>query len=154
MTKEDQNVLGLPAVTPDFGFSIAGSTFPIGGDHSFNTDRRRIQKEMGTQLVAIDAYTVKAVVGTERMAEMQVHASVKFQETCTALEHVKQQSLGTEYQAYVDEFNRRLVAVSAQQLLGSVKVGGAAIAREIARSPYPPEPEPERRTRLGRLLLG
>ena len=82
MSKEDQNVLGLPAVTPDFGFSATGSSFPIGGDHSFNTDRRRIQKEMATQLVAIDAFTVKGVVGSERMAELELHASVKFQQTC------------------------------------------------------------------------
>ena len=157
MAKKVQNQLGIAVLSQDNGFgSVISSSVPMSSDQVHVTDKQRMQLVLDKRLAAEENLAITVCFGIVKMQEIQQHAATTFSETCETLSQIKQQAQGTDYQPYVDEFAHHLGKVSAQQLIGSVNLGGAAIAQEMVGDPYPPPPPPPKpkRTFLGRILLG
>lgn len=143
MVKKNENILSLPADTSDFIFGPSDVLVPQNESSGVYTDKRKIQSEGYRQRVATDAISLKSKYVFDRVREIDQHANTNF---ISLVEHVvqnKEQKENTNCQPYIDEWSHRLIQVGAQQFLGIIKIASTAIAQEVARSPYPPIPDPD-----------
>ena len=153
MAKKNQSLLGLPKVTPDFGFSATGSLVPLSADSG--ADLQPFQDTLDQQLVVQDAYLIKGQRAMDGMSELHLQAGELYRGVLEETTKSSQQARNTDHQPYYDEFVHQLRTVSAQQLLGCVRVAGTSIAKVVVTSPFPPRKEKKpQRTWFSRLLLG
>ena len=99
----------------------------------------------------------KILLAMQTEADLHKFASLKYLDSLKTSSYDLEQAKGKEYQPYLEEFARHLRAVTGQQLIGSVKLGGEVVVRQAMIPPFPdPEPEPEEDielTWLGRRLF-
>jgi len=71
-----------------------------------------------------------------KMSEINRHASDNFSETVENTSKLKREARGKSHQTYVEQFSDAITQVAGQQMIGTVKIGAAAIAQEVGRYPY------------------
>lgn len=133
MPKKD--LLSIPQITPDFGFGSGGSIITSDSGDSGNSNQRNITAESNRQMVVMDAYANKAIHAVAKMTEMNKHATEQFYETIKDISDLKSKSRGKEHEATMEQFGDAMSQVAGQQMLGTVKIGAAAIAGEVSRQP-------------------
>ena len=134
MTKKD--LLSIPQITPDFGFDSGVSIVPLDPGDSESSNQRNITAESNQQMAVMDAYAKKAIHAIAKMKEMNKHATEQFYETVENISGFKSKSRGKEHEATMEQFGDAMTKVARQQMLGTAKIGSAAIAGEVSRQPY------------------
>ena len=154
MVKKNESILSLPAMTSDYILGPSDVLVPDNESSSVYIDKRKIHAEGYRQRVATDAITHKSKYALDRAQEIDQHAHTNFISLVEYVIQNKEQKENTNCQPYIDEWSHRLIQVGAQQLYGIIKIASTAIAQELARSPYPPVPDPdlEKPSFLQRLL--
>ncbi len=144
--KKEKDVLGLSivAAAPKPGTELV----PFGG-RKLTREERRITDELHKQVLVLEGTAQKTAFSQAKITEIHMHGAVMFEETVAFIASVKEESRGTDYQTYVDQFSRRQIESLARHLLGVTEVGAMAISYEVNRSLYPP---PEQRGFLQRLF--
>ena len=134
MTKKD--LLSIPQITPDFGFGSSGSIVPLDPGDSGSSNQRNIATTSNQQMANMDAYATKTVHAMAKMADINNHATEQFYEIIKNVSGFKSKSRGKEHEATMEQFGDAMTKVAGQQMLGTVKIGSAAIAAEVSRQPY------------------
>ena len=134
MTKKD--LLAIPQITPDFGFGSGGSIIPLDLGDSGDSNQRNISTTSNQQMANMDAYTNKTIHAMANMADINNHAIGQFYEINENISGFKSKARGKEHEATMEQFGDAMTKVAGQQMLGTVKIGSAAIAGEVSRQPY------------------
>ncbi len=146
---EKASSLGIPEITPDFGFSGGGTIFPyeeVVIRHKGKMVDESRKKQLMTRLIEEQ---VKRFI--QSMAELQKESSNHFLKVSEHLERNNKKAKGKDYESNILEFNTYLAQLAAQQLFGAVKGGGASMAWPSLTPPIPPKP-PKPKGLLARLL--
>lgn len=154
MVKKNESILSLPAMTSDYLSGHSDVLVPTNETYGVNADRNIVLAESYRQRVAIESIQVKTICAMDQVQEIDQHADTNFIGLVEFVLQNKESKENTSCQPYIDEWSQRLIQVSAQQFLGTIKIATTAIAQEVARSPYPPIPEPEERKGFLERLFG
>lgn len=142
MSKKD--IVTFPSIKPDFGFGSMGNNLPFhDGEGSPN------KEAVNSHIEIMNAYAIKTIHATSKMAEIDKHATEKFYETAENTANLQKKAKGKNHQESVDQFSNAINQVAGQQMIGIVKIGSAAIAQEVGRFPHSP---PQKEGFLKRLL--
>ena len=95
MARKKQSLLGLPKVTPDFGFSATGSLVPLSADGG--ADLQPFQDTLDQQLVVQDAYQIKGQRAMDCMSDLQLQAAELFFVFLEETTKLSQQVRNTEH---------------------------------------------------------
>ncbi len=133
MPKKD--LLSIPQITPDFGFGSGKSIISSNSGDSGNPNQRNITETSNQQMAVMDAFAKKAIHAVGKMTEINKHATEQFHETIENISDLKSKSRGKEHEATMEQFGDAMSQVAGQQMLGTVKIGSAAIASEVSRRP-------------------
>lgn len=161
MAKKAPNLLGLAPLTQtgNNGIIIYGTATAVGGPLS-KTEQQIVLKTQ-THLQVIRSQRQKADAAAHEIAQIHQQGATEFLEIVHQLAALQATARGKEYEALVEEFNRRSEQLAAQHLFGIMEVSARNIGMETARPvtwEEPPEKEPivvkvaERRGLLQRLL--
>jgi len=134
MTKKD--LLSIPQITPDFGFGSSMSIIPLDTGDSESSNQRNIASTSNQQMANMDAYAKKSIHAMANMADINNQATEQFYETVENISGFKSKSRGKEHEATMEQFGDAMTKVAGQQMLGTAKIGSAAIAGEVSRQPY------------------
>lgn len=139
MKNRNDSVLDLPQLKPDYGFDANDIPVQYRDSSMMVSDRRRMIAQSQKQLMAIEAVKAKSFYGLKKISEMDQYAQDVFKDTADYIVKSRNRAHGTGSQEYIEEFSHYLIQMSAQHMLGALKISSTAVAYEIARSPYPPE---------------
>lgn len=156
MAKKTESFLGLSPTAPEVSFrrTSSGEIVPHG-----SVPARRdpgIGDVLFAQIMGFEAYQEKARRANEAMAQIDIHAVVRFSETSQEIEEVRAQARPTPFhQSYVSEFCDTMIKLYAKQSQGVCVVAGYRIA-ELVHTPVfvSAQPAPPRRGRLDRWWHG
>jgi hypothetical protein len=142
MSKESENLLGLPEVIIDTGVDTSGTVIAINDGYLPSIYKRQMFAEAVKQKMAIDATRFKALYGTEKIVEINKHAVTEFDKTAEFVSRVKKHAQGKEHQQYTSEFCHYMTQKVAQEIIGVANVGGTIILQVVSQTPYPEPEEP------------
>ena len=134
MTKKD--LLSIPQITPDFGFGSSTSNIPLDPGDSESSNQRNIATTTNQQMANMEAYAKKTIHAMAKMTDINNNATEQFYEIIENITDFKSKSRGKEHEATMEQFGDAMTKVAGQQMLGTVKIGSAAIAGEVSRQPY------------------
>ena len=133
MPKKD--LLSIPQITPDFGFGPGRGIVPQDPGGSSNPNERNIAATSNQQMAVMDAFAKKAIHAVEKMTEINKHATDQYYETIENISDLQSKSRGKGHEANMEQFGDAMSQVAGQQMIGTVKIGSAAIAGEVSRRP-------------------
>ena len=133
MPKKD--LLSIPQITPDFGFGSGGSIVPLDPGDSGSSNQRNITATSNQQMAVMDAYAEKTIHAVAKMTEMNKRATEQYYETIENISDLQSKSRGKGHEANMEQFGDAMSQVAGQQMIGTVKIGSAAIAGEVSRRP-------------------
>lgn len=145
-----KDLLVLPKIEPDFGFESNKSLVPYDTGQPLPTANNQVNEQ--TQVMVAIAH--KTNVALNLMSDMNQHATEQFAKTVEKTTEIKQAARNKPHKEYVEQFSDAVTQVAGQQMIGTVKVGATAIAREVSREVSPIRPEPKKRGGLRGLFGG
>jgi hypothetical protein len=139
MSKSNDNILGLPPMRPDPNFGLGSSLVPASESPAAWQDIQNIQDRAIQQRVVIDVVAGKSKHGLKSILETDLNATAMFGETTRSIMVMSEEARGCSYESYLNAFYDRMVKTMAQHSFGIVDITAANIAREVMRSPRPPD---------------